>query len=255
MAAASGSLTLERSLALLDHVAAGVDRLDALAAAAGLSRSSAHRMLTSFVRAGHLSLGDDGRYRLGTKLLELGVRAEAAVNAPAEINAVLARLSADTRDATHLGVLEGRDVLYLAKARGHRGIETASRVGTRFPAQSTAMGKLLLSADDDARVAEVFDPSIRPTPNAITELGAFRDRLAEIRAQGWALDDQENEQGVTCVAIGVHDLAGELAAAISVSAPTVHMPAERIPALVERMRGAAGEITRFLPPGFVGRWF
>jgi IclR family acetate operon transcriptional repressor len=121
-----GALTLERGLGLLDLVAGGVDRLDDLTRRSGLSRSVVHRMLTSFVRLQYLTLGSDNRYRPGVKLLDLGARAEQTLNLPAEVNAVLTRLSEETSDACHLGIRVDADVLYLAKARGHRGIDMAS---------------------------------------------------------------------------------------------------------------------------------
>lgn len=246
----TGAKTLERGLGLLDLVAGGTVRLDEIAASAGLSRSAAHRMLSSLVKLRFLALDPDNQYHLGIKLLQLGSQAEARIDLSREIQTVLQQIAKATSDTTHLGVLVDADVLYLAKARGHRGVEMASRPGGRLRAQNTAMGKVLLSQLPQAEAAAMFDPSAAMTPNSVTTVEGFIAGLAQTRAQGYALEDQENELGITCVAIGIPDLTGRIAAAISVSSTTVHMPHERIPTIVELLHRMQPEVTSRLPRGF-----
>lgn len=250
----TGAKTLERGLSLLDHVANGAERLDDIAKAAGLSRSSTHRMLTSLVNARFLNIDAEHRYQLGLKLLQLGNQAESRINLPREIQSVLDRLSRQSSDATHLGILSDVDVLYLAKARGYRGIEMASRPGARLRAQNTAMGKVLLAQLPEDEAAARFDPEAVRTPNSKTSVEDFLAGLERTRSQGYALEDQENELGITCVAIGVPDLAGETSAAVSISAPSVYMTGERIVELVEMLRAAQPELSSCLPRGFERAW-
>lgn len=252
--AATGAKTLERGLGLLDHVAAGVTRLDDIARAAGLSRSSTHRMLTTLVSTGFLSVGGNREYHLGIKLLQLGSQAQATIDVSREIQAALEAVSARTRDATHLGVLVDADVLYLAKARGHRGIEMMSRPGARMRAQNTAMGKVLLAALPDDEAARRFDPTTTPTPNSARSTEAFLAGLADTRRRGYAVEDQENELGITCVALGIPDGGGRTTAAISVSAPSVHMPSRRCAEVVQYLHDAQPALSRLLPVGFEARW-
>ncbi|MFL4477944.1 IclR family transcriptional regulator [Paeniglutamicibacter sp. ORCA_105] len=250
----TGAKTLERGLELLDHVASGVDRLDGIAAAAGLSRSSTHRMLSSLVAGRYLSLGADNRYRLGLKLMELGAQTQRSLNLPEEIQVRLAEIAEATRDTTHLGILEADDVLYLAKARGSRGIEMASRPGGRLRAQNTAMGKMLLALRPRAEALARFDPSATITKHSITTVEDFDKELTAIRERGYSLDNQENELGIICVAIPIPDLSGEPIASISVSAPSVYMTEERISDLVALLNSHGPEITSCLPPGFKDSW-
>jgi IclR family transcriptional regulator, acetate operon repressor len=250
----SGAKTLERGLGLLDHVADGLTRLDEIARAAGLSRSSTHRMLTTLVSTGFLSLGSNHQYQLGVKLLQLGSHAQAAIDVSREIQSVLESVSARTLDATHLGILVGSDVLYLAKARGRRGIEMMSRPGVRMRAQNTAMGKILLSAMPDGEAAQRFDPAAMPTPHSARCVEDFLIHLARAREWGYAVEDQENELGISCVAIGIPAGQGPTTAAISVSAPSVYMPAERSAEMVEILRDVRPAISRLLPAGFESRW-
>jgi IclR family acetate operon transcriptional repressor len=245
----SGAKTLERGLGLLDHVAAGITRLDDIARAAGLSRSSTHRMLTTLVDTGFLSLGTNHEYQLGIKLLQLGSHAQTSIDVSRAIQAELEALSARTLDATHLGVLIDADILYLAKARGRRAIEMMSRPGIRLRAQNTAMGKVLLSALPDGEAAARFDPKATPTPNSVRSLKEFLAGLAQTRERGYAVEDQENELGITCVAIGIPDAHSRTTVAISVSAPSVHMPATRCAEVVEYLRDAERTLSPLLPAG------
>ncbi len=250
----SGARTLERGLSLLDHVAAGAHRLEDITKASGLSRSATHRMLTSLVAGRYLSQQPDHTYHLGIKLLELGTKAEATISLPDTVQAILADVARTTQDTTHLGILTGNDVLYLAKARGHRGIEMASRPGARLRAQNTAMGKALLAQLSNDEAVKAFDTAAIATPRSIQDAEAFRTVLDRARANGYALDDQENELGITCVAIAIPDLLGTVAAAVSISAPSVHMTQERIDSLVALLKDVQPELSRCLPPGFERAW-
>lgn len=249
-----GARTLERGLSLIDHVAAGAHRLEDITNASGLSRSATHRMLTSLVAGKYLSQQPDHSYHLGIKLLELGTKAEANISLPDTVQSILAGIAKSTQDTTHLGILSGDDVLYLAKARGHRGIEMASRPGARLRAQNTAMGKVLLAQLSNQEAVRTFDTAAIATPRSIQDAEAFQAVLDRIRLDGYALDDQENELGITCVAIALPDLMGKVAAAVSISAPSVHMTPERIQWLVELLRDVQPELSRCLPPGFERAW-
>jgi DNA-binding IclR family transcriptional regulator len=250
----SGAKTLERGLGLLDHVANGAVRLDDIARAAGLSRSSTHRMLTTLVDTGFLSFGVNHQYRLGIKLLQLGGYAQATIDVSREIQVALEAVSARTLDATHLGVLVDADILYLAKARGHRGIEMMSRPGLRLRAQNTAMGKVLLATLSDSEASRLFDPAARPTPHSARSPQDFLAALDRTRRRGYAIEDQENELGITCVAIGIPDGEGRVTAAISVSAPSVHMPTRRYSEVVQCLRDSRPALTPLLPAGLESHW-
>jgi DNA-binding IclR family transcriptional regulator len=250
----SGAKTLERGLGLLDHVAEGITRLDDIARASGLSRSSTHRMLTTLVDAGFLFLGADHEYQLGIKLLALGSLAQASIDVSRAIQSELEKVSARTLDATHLGVLVDADILYLAKARGRRGIEMISRPGIRMRAQNTAMGKVLLAALADGEAGARFDPKAIPTPNSVRSKREFMTGLAETRERGYAVEDQENELGITCVAIGVPDVHGRTVVAMSASAPSVHLPPTRCAEVVEYLREAQRAVTPLLPAALETYW-
>jgi IclR family acetate operon transcriptional repressor len=250
----AGARTLERGLSLIDYVADGAHRLEDITKASGLSRSATHRMLTSLVAGRYLSQEPDHSYHLGIKLLELGAKAEANISLPDTVQSILADIAKTTQDTTHLGILTGDDVLYLAKARGHRGIEMASRPGARLRAQNTAMGKALLAQLSNDEALKAFDTAAIATSRSIQDAAAFTAVLDRVRTEGYALDDQENELGITCVAIAIPDLLGKVAAAVSISAPSVYMAQERIDSLVAQLKEVQPELSRCLPPGFERAW-
>lgn len=253
-ATTAGARTLERGLSLIDHVAAGNHRLEDITKAAGLSRSATHRMLTSLVGARYLSQAEDRSYHLGVKLLELGTQAQTSIDLPGAVQQILSDIARITLDATHLGILSGDEVVYLAKARGHRGFEMTSYPGVRRMAQTTALGKVLLAEKDDSEAIKAFNHTITPTPLSIRTAEDFLTALHQAKQNGYAMDDQENELGITCLAIGIPDLSGAMAAAVSVSAPSVHMTPERIQSLVALLQKFQPELTSCLPPGFERAW-
>jgi IclR family acetate operon transcriptional repressor len=211
-------------------------------------------MLTTLVAGRYLSQQPDHSYHLGIKLLELGTKAEAKISLPDAVQSILGGIARTTQDTTHLGILSGGDVLYLAKARGHRGIEMASRPGARLRAQNTAMGKALLAQRGNDEAVSAFDTGAIATPRSIQDVDAFLAVLDRARADGYALDDQENELGITCVALAIPDLLGKVAAAVSISAPSVYMTQERIQSLVALLKDVQPELSRCLPPGFERAW-
>ncbi|MFJ2621187.1 IclR family transcriptional regulator [Glutamicibacter sp. NPDC087344] len=251
---ATGSKTLERGLELLELVASGYNRLDDVARLSGISRSSAHRMLSSLVAKKYLTLSVEHHYKLGVKLLELGSQAEASLDLPAEVQGMLQDISLKTRETCHLGVLDGTEVLYLAKSRGSRGVEMASRPGSRFQTQTTAMGKMLLSFEPRETALAQFDPERTVTEFSIKTAAEFEAELAQIRERGYALDKQENELGLICVAIAIRDRQGAPVASVSISAPSVYMTEERISELVELLNTYEPEFSRRLPPHFRDLW-
>ncbi|KUM29246.1 hypothetical protein AQ436_05990 [Arthrobacter sp. EpRS66] len=250
----TGSKTLERGLELLELVAAGHARLDDIAKTAQLSRSAAHRMLSSLVAKKYLTLSSEHEYKLGLKLMELGSQAETSMDLPQEIQAMLQEISTRTKETCHLGVLEDHEILYLAKSRGSRGFEMASRPGSRFQTQTTAMGKMLLAHLPRPQALEQFDPQRTVTEFSVKTVEEFNAELDRIAVQGYALDNQENELGLICVAIAIRDRNDQPLAAISISAPSIFMSQERITELVALLQSYEPEFSRRMPPHFRQLW-
>lgn len=184
----SGAQTLLRGLWLLERVADGVHDLPGLAQALGLSRSTAHRILSALVREGYLRHEPRKGYFLGPKLIRLGFKAYGSLHLPSLARPHLGALRDATLETVHLAVLDGKEVVYIDKVPGKRELLLASQIGSRFPAQSTALGKALLAFLPEERWPMAFTPGLKRTPNTLSDFARFREELLATRARGYALD-------------------------------------------------------------------
>ncbi len=223
----------DRVLAVLRELAAhgeGIG-LDALAQAVRSPKPSVHRALASLRRAGFAAQDGRGHYILGDDFLRLAFTHHANRPDHARIQPVLEELTRRFGETSHYAVLDGRDIVYRAKVDPPQGaIRLSSTVGGRNPAHCTGVGKLLLAyrlPDDDAvRDWVRRGPLERRTDRTLTTQRALVAELRRVRAQGFAVDDQESDHGVNCVAVPVW-LASpttEPTGAVSVSALAYRTP-------------------------------
>ncbi|HEY1135742.1 MAG TPA: IclR family transcriptional regulator C-terminal domain-containing protein [Nocardioides sp.] len=215
--------SLVRGLAVIRAFDADHPRLSLADAArrSGLSRATARRVLHTLVAEGYATT--DGRvFGLTPRVLELGFSYLSALGLPALAQPHLERLSGEVAESTSLAVLDGPDIVYVARVATRRIMSVQITVGTRFPAYATSMGRVLLAGlDEPALAAYVAGTPLLPrTPRAIADEGALRAELDRVRAQGWALVDQELERGLRSVAAPVRDGAGAVVAAVNVSTST-----------------------------------
>lgn len=224
----TGSRSLSKSLRLIETVADGARALDEITEASGIPRSTAHRLLSTLVRERYLTHAPGTGYRLGPMLIGLGFKARDQFDLTAVARPHMVRLSRRTFEAIHLGVLEDRDIIYIEKVPGSRGLSMASYVGFRAPAQCTALGKVLIASLHESAWDDYFDPDLARTGNSVTDPDAFHVMLRSTRSAGYAEDREENEPGVRCVAVPVRDATGEVVASMSLSGATVYLTDERV---------------------------
>ncbi|WP_396899197.1 IclR family transcriptional regulator [Mycolicibacterium sp.] len=240
-----GTQTLARGLAVIRAVADGAGDLRTLVEHTGLGRSTTHRLVQLLVREDFLRHVDGG-YRLGPALIELGFKALHGNPLPVVARPVLEELSAQVQDTVHLGVVDGDSVLYLEKLPGSRGAEMRSRVGHRMPLTRTGVGMALL-LDSPDRWADTYvadeDRVTVPLAGKRGDVAEFCARMAGYAKMGAAMDLEDNEPGIRCVAAPVRDASKAIVGAISVSATRPYMPAARMRGLVPVVRRAAGRIS------------
>lgn len=233
-----GTQALRRGLAVVQAVADGSRSLTEIAAATGLSKSTAHRLAQGLVGERMLAETDQGQYRLGGRLIAWG-GAAIAENPVLEVaRPVLARLSETTQDTVHLATEDAGTVFYLHKIDGRRGAAMRSQVGAREPLVRTGLGKALLL---DA--AERWEQLVAEEAPGGEEIPGFAELMSQYAARGVAMDLEENEPGIRCVAAPVRDAQGRIVAAISVAATTPYMAPERMEQLVAVVGDAAREIS------------
>ncbi|WP_101254200.1 IclR family transcriptional regulator [Streptomyces barkulensis] len=200
----------------------------------GLPRTTVHELVTTLAARSYLVPvpGQPGRYRLGVRTYQLGSRYAEQLDLAAEGQQV-ARSVAETCDETvHVAILEGADVIYIAKVDSTHAVRMVSAAGRRLPAHCTSVGKMLLASlppdELDARLPGPGDEPLRAmTENSITSPGELREALAGIRERGVAVERRESNPDVSCVAAPVRDSTGKVVAALSISVPMIRWSEER----------------------------
>lgn len=188
----------------------------------GYSRATARRFLHTLVELGYMRT-DGKSFALTPQVLGLGTAYLSGLGLPQIAQPHLEALSARVGESTSVAVLDGTDIVYVARVATRRIMSVGIAVGTRFPAYATSMGRVLLAALDDAALDAVLERTdLRPlTPRTIHQPAELRRELERVRAQGWALVDQELERGLTSMAAPILDGRGTAVAALNVSAATM----------------------------------
>jgi IclR family transcriptional regulator, pca regulon regulatory protein len=252
--------SLERGLAVIRAFDAEHPELTLsdVARATGLTRAAARRFLLTLTDLGYVRT--DGRlFALTARVLELGYAYLSALSLPEVAEPHLEALVAEVRESSSLSVLDGDDIVYVARVPTSRIMRVAINVGTRFPAYATSMGRVQLAglSDDDLTAYLKRVDLKRLTARTLATEAELRGELARIRAQGWALVDQELEEGLRSVAVPIRDRDGAVVAAVNVSAhasratkdivrKTLLPPLLRTAAAIEgdlRAAGRAGTLT------------
>jgi IclR family transcriptional regulator, pca regulon regulatory protein len=222
--------------------------LSEVARLTGLTRAAARRFLHTLVELGYMR-GDAGRFSLRPKILELGYAYLSSLTLPEMATPHLEELVELVHESSSVSVLDGDEVVYIARVPTRRIMTVAISVGTRFPAYATSMGRVLLAARSDEWLDGYFTSTkLRSlTTHTIADADALRRELARVRRQGWALVDQELEEGLRSLAAPVRDPDGRVIAAVNVSTSAVRRDLDRVVAdLLEPLLSTARRIERDL---------
>lgn len=221
-----------------------------VARATDLTRATARRLLLTLVELDYVRQHTEG-FELTPRVLDLGYAYLSSAELPDLATPHLNELSSDLQEASSLGVLDGADVVYVARVPANRVMAVSIGIGTRFPAHRTSLGHALLAGLTDDEVAALWDRAdhAHPTERTIATLGALRARLDRVRERGWALVDGELEIGVRSIAAPIRDSHGVTVAAMNVSThasrtPESELLERHLPALLE----AADRLTADLGP-------
>jgi len=243
--------TVDRALSVLKvfitDESKGELSLTEISRAVALDQSTTYRLLVTLEASGFIKQSDrNGKYRLGVASLALSEAFLRHNDLSQRAKPSLVNLRDQCGETVHLAVLEGLEVVYLDKLAGLHPIGLmSSRVGGRSPAYCTGLGKSLLAFHPTSEIREAYKsfPLKKYTSNTITDLDTLLKELAKIRENGYAVDVEEHEQGVACIAAPVFDHRG-IAAAISVSGPSNRVIEQIAKSnLPEMVVGAAGEIS------------
>jgi IclR family transcriptional regulator, KDG regulon repressor len=223
----------------------------------GLAKSTVHRLATTLVEYDILEQNrESGKYRLGLALFELGTLVRRKMDAASGAQEQIHALADATGETVQLAILDHLTVLYIRIRESRQAVRLSSGLGTRAPAHCTSVGKVLLAYQPAEIVQQVIDNGLkRYTENTITDADALRTELATIRQKGYAIDDEEIEPGLRCIAAPIRDHSGHVTAAISVAAPIQRMTKKNVQTTIPSVVSAAEAISRrlgYLPSLSVG---
>lgn len=192
--------------------------LSEVARRTGLTRATARRLLLTLVELGYVKT-DERLFALTARVLELGFSYLSSLTLPEIAQPHLELLSKTIHESTSASVLEGKDIVYIARVPTRRIMSVGISVGTRFPAYATSMGRVILGglplSELGAWLETLSLTSL--TSHTITSRVALADELTRVKQQGWALVDQELEPGLRSIAVPVRQKSGAIIAAINIS--------------------------------------
>lgn len=232
----------DRTLEVLEALAASPGRraLADLARALDIPRSSLHGILRTMTARGWVETDSTGtRFGLGVRALQVGAAYLDTDDVVGLLSGILDDLSATFGETVHLGRLDGPDVVYLAKRESVHPLRLFSAIGRRLPAHATALGKALLAERTDTDALSLLGtPLARLTRHTITRPAALRRELAATRQRGYAVDREENSEGIVCFGIVV-PLRSPAVDAISLSLPSTRITPRTETAIPAALREAA----------------
>lgn len=243
--------TLQRGLEILRLLGEHPEgmALCELAQALRLPRSSAFNLAQTLACLGYATHQEDtGRYRLGLKLFEIGAGALNQVDVMEVIRGCMAEVHQKINETMHLGVRSERDTLYIDKLDSTRSVRMSSYVGARAPLHCTALGKAILSTMEEGQIRSLYEGQTLEavTPRSITSLEALLAQVAQAREAGYAVEREESNDNVCCVAVPLRNREGRALYALSVSAPSFRMDEEALLRSAGLLKEIQPRIERFL---------
>jgi IclR family KDG regulon transcriptional repressor len=238
-----------RALAVLEqlsrHRAIGLEDLSKIIK---MAKPTVYRFLLTLQELGYARRVDGDRWAMTLKLFNVGSRALDHLDLHSAARPVAEELAEDLGETVHMGVLEGDSAVYVLKIESRFTIRMFSRVGRRIPLYCTAIGKVLLAfiKEDERESALKGVRLLAFTKKTLTTRASLYAELTRIREQGFALDDEEHEQGIHCIGAPIFDHTGAIVATISASWPGFRYQREEESTQVEKIKAAAQRISTYL---------
>lgn len=214
-----------------------------------IDKSTAYRIISTLRARGFVEQESDTRkYTLGLKVLEVAALKLRAIKLVPAAKPFLEELMLRTREAVHMAVLAEGEVMYVDSEQCSGPFNVNTQVGGRAPVHSSAVGKALLAYRSPEEVSRIvaIKGLTRFTDRTIISTEELHEHLADVRKQGWAMDNEETFVGMRCLASAVFDHRGQVVASVGVSGPIQHMTHERVAFLGQLVKEAAAKISRKL---------
>lgn len=219
--------------------------VSALSQRLGIAKSTVHRLAVTLVSEGMLEQNPENeKYRLGVALFGLGALVRRRMNLPTEARPLLFSLRDQTNETVLLAIPSQTEIMYIYHLESRQAIRMRSDLGVRQPAYCTAVGRAIMADQPTAIVEHMLSqPLPQRTPKTVTEPDKLRKILAQVRRQGYAVDDEESETGMRCVAAAVRDASGQVVGAVGVAGPVQRLSLKALSTLVGPLSETAEAIS------------
>lgn len=240
--------SIDRALDILEMLGdhpQGIQVKD-LSSGLGLNKSTVSRMLSTLAERGYVLKAKDNSYRLGMRLVDLCSVYLNSLQLKTEALPFLEALRDQTGLIVHLGALDDKEVVYLDKISSFTNIRMYSQIGKRAFIHSTSLGRAMLSGMSNSQAEGILRAKGMPavTEKTCTKVEELLEQLDVIRERGYAVDDEENETGMRCVAAPILDYRGDVIAAVSATGFLEMVPYERIESIAGCVKTCAAGISR-----------
>lgn len=239
---------VDRLFDILEQISASSSpmSLSDIARATDMSKSTVHRLLSTMCARHYVEKNADSTYSIGYKLIETVSLHINSLELITEAKPLLGGIVRDLGLTSHLGILDGCDVIYIEKMDPYPNTRLYTQVGFRSPAYCSSIGKCLLSCLSGDELDETLYTYkfTKYTPNTITDPSEFKRQLKVVRHQGWAMDNEEFKIGHRCVGAPIFDYRGAAVAAISASGSTTQLSDDQLEKTIAEVKKAARDISR-----------
>lgn len=196
-----------------------------------LNKTTVYRLLSTLMNNGYIEqVKGSNKYRCTFKLFEMGNKKIQDLDLLEEAKPALEKLADLTKETVHLVVEEGTEIVYIHKVESTNTIRMHTWVGKKNPMYRTAVGKAILAFSDKEKAIDIWNKSeiVQNTPYTITNIDDFLEQLVLVRKNGYAIDNEETEIGIRCVAAPILDFSKNVIGALSISIPTIRFPENEI---------------------------
>ena len=239
---------VERTMLILETLSkAEAINLENMAKMTALPKATLLRFLSSLISLGYVYRDSADQYHLTLKMFMVGSRSLSHINLVSTAKPFAKKLSQELGETVHMGILEDDEAVYVLKEESSYTLRMYSRVGKIIPLYCTAIGKVFLSEMSDEELDGYLSThTLKPfTPKSLDESG-LRAELKEIRSKGWAIDREEHEENIVCIASPIRDYSGKAVAAISASWPVFRFSREDLDKNASLVSETACEISSIL---------
>jgi len=220
-----------KGLSVIEAFGQGYERLTISEASrlTGLDRATARRCLLTLTEGGYAAF--DGKFFVLTpRVLRLGYAYLSSTSLPRQLQPFLEQLSEATQESSSAAILDGAEIIYIARAAQRRVMSIGLNIGSRLPAYCASMGRVLLAALPENEMMDVLRRSNLQalTPKTLTDIRALAEEIGRVREQDYALIDQELELGLRSIAVPIRDSAGKTVAAVNTGVHVARASTERM---------------------------